>query len=116
MRPDRGLEEACDPRPERTRERRDDDREEDVRERVQAVEGRPDPHGEDAADDVLALTADVEHAAAEREGNRETREDQRRHDQERLLEVEARVEPLVARDPGEEPVEACAVRRSRDRS
>ena len=41
-----------------------------------------------APDDVLALAADVEHAAAERERHREAREDERHGDEERLLEVE----------------------------
>ena len=35
--------------------------------------------------DVLALAADVEHPAAEREGDRETDEDQRGRDDQRLL-------------------------------
>jgi hypothetical protein len=50
------------------------------------------------------LTADVEHAAAERERNREPGEDQRRRDEQRLLDVELGRDPLVAGDPGEEPV------------
>ncbi len=40
-----------------------------------------------APDDVLALSADVEEAAAEREGDREPGEDQRRRRQQRLREV-----------------------------
>ena len=43
-----------------------------------------------APDDVLALAADVEHAAAEGERDREPGEDQRRRQQQRLLEVVAR--------------------------
>ena len=43
-----------------------------------------DPVRDDEADEVLALAADVEHAAAEREGDREAGEDQRRRLQERL--------------------------------
>ena len=42
----------------------------------------------DRADDVLALAADVEQAAAERERDREAGEDQRRRLDQRLLQVE----------------------------
>ena len=42
------------------------------------------------ADDVLALAADVEQAAAERERDREAGEDQRRREDQRLLQVERR--------------------------
>ncbi len=49
-----------------------------------------DPDGEDRAHQVLALAADVEHAAAEGERDREPREDQRCREDQRLLEVERR--------------------------
>ena len=75
MRADRRLQEAGDPGPGRAGERADDDRERDVQERVQPVERRADPDGEDRADEVLALAADVEQAAAEGERDREPRED-----------------------------------------
>ena len=45
---------------------------------------------EDRADDVLALAADVEQAAAERERDREAGEDQRRRLDQRLLQVQRR--------------------------
>ena len=48
---------------------------------------RADPDGNDRPDDVLALSADVEEAAAERERDREPGEDERRGHQERLREV-----------------------------
>ena len=61
------------------------------------------------SDDVLALAADVEEAAAERERDGEAGEDQRRRDDQRLLQVERRVRGVAAGDPGEEPVEPGAV-------
>ena len=64
-----------------------DRREEDVQQRVHAAERRADPDSEHGADDVLALTADVEHAATECECDGETREDQRRRQDECLLPV-----------------------------
>ena len=63
------------------------DREQDVRQRVHAREGDADPVRDDQADEVLALAADVEHPAAEREGNGEAGEDERRRLQQRLGEV-----------------------------
>ena len=47
----------------------------------------PDPVRDVEPDEVLALTADVEHPAAESERDRETGQDQRRRLQERLREV-----------------------------
>ena len=67
---------------------RDDDGEDDVQERVHPRERRADPDGEDRADEILALASDVEHAAAEGECDRDAGEDQRRRDQQRLLQVQ----------------------------
>ena len=50
---------------------------------------RADPDGHDRAGEVLALAADVEHAAAERERDREPGQDERDEVDQRLLEVEA---------------------------
>ena len=58
------------------------------RQRRHALERRADPDRQDRADDVLALAADVEQAAAERERHREAGEDQRRREDQRLLEVD----------------------------
>ena len=53
-----------------------------------SANGVADPDRGDRADDVLALAADVEQPAAEREGDGEPGEDERRRQQEqRLLEV-----------------------------
>ena len=70
---------------------------------------RADPDRHVRADEVLALAADVEHAAAEGEGDGEAGEDQRRGDDQRLLEVDRRVRACEAGHPREEPVEAGAV-------
>ena len=53
------------------------------------------------ADDVLALAADVEHAAAERERDREAGEHERRGDQQRLLQVVGRLRLDIVDVPGE---------------
>ena len=82
------LQEAGDPRPDRARERRGGDPEQDVRQRRPAREVDADPVRDDQPDEVLALSADVEEAAAEREGDREAGEDQRRRRQQRLAQVE----------------------------
>ena len=76
---------------------RDDDREHDVDERVETGERRADPDGEERADEVLPLAADVEHAAAERKCDGKAREDQRGRDEQGLLEVERRREPVDRR-------------------
>ena len=47
----------------------------------------PTQTGDDRAGDVLALPADVEEAAAERERDREPGEDQRRRQDQRLRQV-----------------------------
>ena len=73
------------------------------------LEMRADADRGDQPDPELALTADVEEAAAERERDRERREDERRCDEQRLLEVAGRVIARLAGDPGEEPVEARAL-------
>ena len=62
-----------------------------------ARERRADPDGDDRADDVLALAADVEQAAAERERDGEAGQDQRRRQEQRLLEVQRRGDALVVR-------------------
>ena len=49
----------------------------------------PTSSGEDEPDPVLALAADVEEPAAEREGDRERGKDQRRRGAEGLLQVAA---------------------------
>ena len=64
-----------------------DEREEDVRQRAHAGERDADPVRDEQADEVLALAADVEHAATEREGDGKAGEDQRARLQERLREV-----------------------------
>src|SRR5262249_50560366 len=53
--------------------------------------------------------ADVEEAAAEGERHGEPGEDQRRREEQRLLQVEGCRRPRRARDPREEPVQAGAV-------
>ena len=57
-----------------------------------------------APDDVLALAADVEHAAAEGERDREPGEDQRRRDDQRLLQVDAAARLGVVDVPGNQTV------------
>ena len=61
------------------------------------------------ADEVLAVAADVEQAGAEREGDREAGEDQRRGDDQRLLQVERGERAVVARDPRQQPVQPGAL-------
>ena len=73
------------------------------------VERRADPDGGDRADDVLALAADVEQAGAEGERDGEADEDQRRRQQQRLLQVERRDRAVLAGDPREEPVQPAAL-------
>ena len=85
-----------------------DDPEQDVRERRHARQRGADPDRDVEADEVLALAADVEHAAAERERDREPGQDQRRRLQQRLREVVRRGVDRVGRRV-EEPVQAGAV-------
>ncbi len=66
----------------------------------------PDVQRRDEPDPVLALAADVEEPAAEGEGDREAREDERGHQDERLLEVVGGVRSRLAGHPREEPVQA----------
>ena len=61
-----------------------------------AVERRADPDRHVGADEVLALAADVEQAAAEGERHRQAGEDQRRRDDQRLLEVQRRDRAVLA--------------------
>ena len=55
-----------------------------------SAKDEPTHTARDRADDVLAVAADVEQAGPEREGHREAGEDQRRGDDQRLLEVRGR--------------------------
>ena len=75
-----------DAREQRTREAGRGDRENDVREVRHAREGRAHPDRGERAGDVLALAADVEQAAAERERDGQAGEHQGRRQQQRLLE------------------------------
>ena len=86
-----------------------DHREHDVQQRRRAVERRADVDGGERADEVLALAADVEQAGAERERDGEAGEDQRRRQDQRLLQVQRRERPVVAGHPREQPVEAGAL-------
>src|ERR671924_379799 len=107
------LQDPGDPRPERARERAGNHAEDDVRDVRHVRRGDSDLGADDHPDDVLTLDADVEEAAAEGEGDGEAAEDQRRRDDQRLLEVEAGAEALPAGirplDPREEPVQAGAI-------
>ena len=74
--PDSSLEEASDPRPDRARRGpRSDAADEDVQ-RAQAFRrgACPRQSAVEEADEVLALAADVEHPAAERERDGQRRE------------------------------------------
>ena len=82
----RRLEEAGDPGEERAGEGGGADGEEDVHAVREAGPRGADPDGRERAGDVLALAADVEEAAAERERDREPGEHQRRRQQQGLLE------------------------------
>ena len=93
----------------RSRRARPDHADHDVRQRRHRVERRAEPDGHVGADEVLALAADVEQAAAERERDRQAGEDQRRRDDQRLLEVEGGDDAVVLADPREEPVQPGAV-------
>ena len=98
------LEQAGDPGPDRAGERAGDDREEDVHEAGQAGQRRADPDGHDRADEVLALAADVEHPAAERERDREPGADERDAGDQRLLQVDRRERLEVVHVPREPDV------------
>src|SRR5918996_686061 len=97
------LQESGDPAPDRAGEDRGDHGEDHVQRGREALEVRPEPDGRQEADPVLALPSDVEHPAAECEGHCECGQDERRHDDERLLEVACLLGRLpYARDePGE---------------
>ena len=73
-----GLQEAGDPGPDRAGERRGDDRRAG-RAAAAAIDAHEEPiqFATIEADEVLALAADVEHAAAERERDGEAGEDER---------------------------------------
>ena len=94
---DGGAEEAGDAAPERSAKDAGQDAEADVERPAQPLQVRPDEQGEDEPDPVLALAADVEEAAPEREGDGERGEDQRRRGPERLLEVARRRPSCPAR-------------------
>ena len=83
----RRFQEPGDCRVQASGERRDDDGEEDVRNVSHAREVGSDPDAGDDADEVLALAADVEEAATERERDREARQGERRREDQHLLEV-----------------------------
>src|SRR6185503_1710269 len=75
----------------------------------------PEVQRRQESDEVLALATDVEHPAAEGEGDGERREHERRRDDQRLLQVECGAEALVSLHPREEPAqpgagEDCLVR------
>ena len=70
---------------------------------------RPDVERCHEADPVLALPANVEEPASESESHRDTGQDQRRHQDERLLEIVRRGIASIAGDPREEPVETRAL-------
>src|SRR6185295_16586223 len=89
-------------------EDRSDAADEDVEGAGHPDEDMPEVERGQKADEVLALAADVEHPAAERERDGQRREHERRRDDERLLEVVRGAEALVALYPGEEPVQAGA--------
>ena len=103
-----GLEEAGDPGEHRAGEHGRDDGEQDERHRgevdVERYFGRDDD-GRGRAGEVLALAADVEEPAAEREGDRDPGEHERHPHEERLLELDRRAARVLARLPREEPVE-----------
>ena len=108
VRAHRRLQEAGDTRPRSARERRGPDRQHDVRQRAHRCELVADPVRDVEADEVLALAADVEHPAAEGEGDGEPGQDQGRRLQERLREVVRGCVDEVGRRV-EEPVQAGAV-------
>ncbi len=87
MRATRGLEDAGDRRIRRPGERTGHHAEEDVEKRIQPGEVDAEPVGDEQADEVLAVAADVEHPAAEREGHGEAGQDERRRLQQRLRDV-----------------------------
>src|SRR5215210_2016226 len=103
------LQEARDPSPDRAGRGRDRDRDQYVRRPRHVHERDADPVGAEDPDEVLAVSADVEQPAAERERDREARQDQRGRLQQRLAEVVGG----GARDIGvprrNEPVEAGAL-------
>ena len=103
------LQDPGDSAPDRRRRRSDAEREEDVERPRRPLEVRPDVEGREEADPVLALPADVEEAAAEGERDRDSGQDERRHQDERLLEVVRGVLARLARHPREEPVQAGAL-------
>ena len=105
----RRLQQAGDAAPHRAGRARPDHAEHDVQQRRHRVERRAEPDRHVGADEVLALAADVEQAAAERERHRQAGEDQRRRDDQRLLEVEGGDGAVLLADPREEPVQPGAL-------
>ena len=84
--------------------------EHDVQERSACPSNdEPTQTADERADEVLALAADVEQAAAERERDRQAGEDQRRRHDQRLLQVQRRDGAVLGADPREEPVQPGAV-------
>nr|WP_228431015.1 hypothetical protein [Baekduia soli] len=105
----RGAQGAGDPGPRGPRQRGQHHREDDVQPARHPGPRGADPDRDDAADGVLALAADVEQAGAEGVGDGQADEDQRRGDQQRLLEVDRRRVAVGARGPREQPLQARAV-------
>ena len=103
----RRLQEPCDPTPDRAHGDRKDEAEQDVRRTRDPRPRRADDHRGEGADEVLALAADVEHPASERERDGEPAEDERSHDDEGLLEVRGLGRAVAV--PGDEPGEARPV-------
>ena len=85
------FEEARGRGPHSAGERCNDDGQEDVQHVIHPGELRPDPDAGDDADEVLALSADVEQAAAECERHGEAGQDQRSREDQGLLEVVCRI-------------------------
>ena len=108
VRADGRLQEPGDPGPRRAREGCRPDAQQDVQEGIQSGEVDAEPVGDVEADEVLALPADVEHPAAEGEGDREPAEDERRRLQEGLRQVVRRRGHQAGRRM-EDPVEARPV-------
>ena len=94
-----GLQQAGDRPPRRPRQARGDHREQDVQQGRHAGERRADPDREVGADEVLALAADVEQPAPERERHGEAGEDQRRREDQRRLQVELGDDPVLLVEP-----------------
>src|ERR671914_1468178 len=107
--PDRRLQRPRDPGPDGAGQTGGRDRQHDVQEAGHPGELRTHPHRGDRSDDVLPLAADVEQPGAERERHREAGQDQRRGDDQGLLQVERGQVAVLAGGPREDPLEAGAL-------